>query len=307
MQKLFGGRKRKSTLKPSDLRRRKEIRRRNVLIFKTVFTTILLLGIVALLYFGLRLDAVNIHAVDIRGVESLDEEKVRESVFDELEGNRLYLFPNSNTFSLPVRKIESTLSEEFLRAEDINVLRKGFDELIVVINEREPAVVFCAERSGSSESGSEEECFLADNSGVIYTEAVNGTWDQFEVIRFNNEDSSGALGGVLIEEEVLNALLEFSENLNEEGIGANGMIILEDESIEMITESGYSILVNRKTDYSDDMIRLFSALDAEVFDNKISLEEVYEFDLRFGRKIFYRYGEESSVEESAEDPIEVEE
>ncbi len=291
----------KKPLKPSDLRRRNQIRRRNALILKIILLVLLLGGFFFAVWKLARLDKFLIQKIDIRGVEVLEEEEVRGVVEEMMGGSVALFFPRQNSFFVPVSKIESKLKDDFIVVNQTNILRKGLDELVVVIQERQPVTIFCGE-----ESEQIGECYFADKAGVMYRTVPHIARSQFPLIYFESENKEEErFGEKLLNEKQLEALSSLVEMLLKEGdIGVNKITLMTGESFRLETNKDYSIVVSVKEDYLNDVSRLLTALRADVLREDEALGIVEEFDLRYGRKVFYTIQEKEVAEPTITEYIE---
>lgn len=288
LRRRLGIRRRpKKELKPSDLRRRNQIRRRNALVIKLSLVFVLVIGLIVGVWYLARLERFLIQKIDVRGAEVVKEEEVRALVFSEIEGNIGLLFPKKNSFFVPVKKIEKELKESSVVINRTNILRKGLDELIVVIQERQPAMIFCEDLGGSV-----GECYFADSGGILYRPVPHIARSQFRTIYFESKGGESLLGESLLSERETEALFVLIDVLADKGdIETEGVVLIPEEYFRINTGEGYAVLVPIKGDYTNEVSRLFTALQADIFKEDVSLDSVNEFDLRFGRKVFYRFDE----------------
>lgn len=294
----------KKEIKPSDLRRRNQIRKRNAFIIKLSLLATLVVGMFVGMWKLARLERFTITNINVRGAEIINEESLKEVVVDSMKGSVALIFPRQNTFFVPMAKIESQLKNEFIAANHVNLLRKGLDELIVVVQERQPVAIFCAERVGQIGN-----CFFADKAGVLYRPVPHIAHSQYQTIYFEEQDEEKhELGSALLVEAEMNALSVFVEILfSNSGIKADRITLNSDRSFRINTDQGYSIVVPVKEDYTNELSRLLTALTADVFKEEISIESVREFDLRFGRKVFYKFNEGEGLTQEVGDELELEE
>lgn len=282
----------KKPLKPSDLRRRNQLRRRNVLIFKISLLVTLVLGSVIGLWKLARLERFSIQKIDVRGVEILKEKDVEEIVEQELEGSIALFFPRKNTFFVPRKKISTLLRERFIAVDRVNIIRKGSDELIVVVQERQPSTIFCEEAGRQI-----KDCYFADKSGILYRQIPHFARSQFPIIYFESTDEPTELGSIILSEKELGSVFALVEALPEKGdIKVSRITLRADGSIKLQTDAGYALLVSIKEDYGSDLSRFLTTLQADVFKEGVSISDVELFDLRYGRKVFYEFRKPTTKE-----------
>lgn len=283
--------KQKPPLKPSDLRKRRQLKKRNSLLIKIAIIIFLALCLLLSLWIVLRAEGMRIQRIDVRNKGVLAAEDIEEHIVDAMKASGTALFPGNNTLFIPITEVESSLKETFLRIGEVNILRKGFSELIVVVEERSPELIYCEYSDipeGEHYSG---DCYFADPSGMVYSTAPYIPRSEFKIIFFSAIPSEEIIGETPLESGELLGLNTLVETLETEEIGVTSIHLVDQETLEIETGETYSLLVAVKGDYTDELERFFSALKADIFDEEMSLENVYEFDLRFGRKVFYRYTE----------------
>lgn len=282
----------KKPLKPFELRRRNQIRRRNGLIIRLSVALALSLALLFSVWKVARLERFTIHTIDVRGADSLEEKDISEFIFARLENTVGIFFPLKNTFFVPAKKIKNELEEEFLLINSANVLRKGFDELIVIVKERQPETIFCAENTSEENvvQGTQRgDCFFADNSGIIYKKIPHIARSQFRTIYFESDPDQPILGSAPLGKKEIEALFDLLELLKENQFESERVFLAQDGSFKIQTDKGFALVVPRKENYTDELSRFLTALTADVFKEDSALENVTEFDLRFGRKVFYKF------------------
>jgi len=283
--------KQKPPLKPSDLRKRRQLKKRNSLLIKIAIIVFLALCLLLSLWIVLRAEGMRIQRIDVRNKGVLAAEDIEEHIVEAMSANGTALFPGNNTLFIPITEIESSLKETFLRIGEVNILRKGFSELIVVVEERSPELIYCEYSDVSEGEHYSGDCYFADQSGMVYSTAPYIPRSEFKIIFFSAIPPEEIIGETPLESDELSGLTTLVETLEAEEIGVTSIHLVDQETLEIETGETYSLLVAVKDDYTDDLERFFSALKADIFDEEMSLENVYEFELRFGRKVFYRYNE----------------
>jgi hypothetical protein len=283
--------KEKITLKPSDLRKRKFLKKRNRLLSFSISLAILAFALIFALWYVTHAEGLTIQTIDVRNGGRTSAEEIEVFVKESLEEGGDRFFPRTNSFFVPIRELERSLADSFIRVERTNILRKGLDELIVVVEERSPAYIFCEDNDTLLNGRYIGECFFADVSGVIYSHAPYLPKSEFLIVYLPAPSEGEYFGNIPLTDEELAELTNLVEVLEREDIGVGRVRLVDEDTIEVGTDEPFSLLLEIDNDYTDELERFFSALDAEVFDEGQSLEDVYQFDLRFGSKIFYRYYE----------------
>lgn len=280
----------KPVLKPSDLRKRKRLRQRNIFIAKLTLIVVLILGSVIGLWFVARAESFTIQNVDIRNKGTVKNELIEKHVLEIIERDKGAFFPTNNTFFLSIGALEKSLEETFLKVERAHIIRKGFDELIVVVEERSPELIYC--NSSASGERTQRTCYFADDSGIVYADAPYIPRSELDTVYLSREEPAVILGTTPLSKSEILALGILIDTLQSRGVETEDVHLLDDEALRVETDESYSLVVAIDDDYTDELERFFSALEADVFDSERSITDVYEFDLRFGRKVFYKFHDE---------------
>ncbi|MEX0933304.1 MAG: hypothetical protein WDZ74_00980 [Candidatus Paceibacterota bacterium] len=288
--------KERVTLKPSDLRRRKFVKKRNRLLTFFIGLAILISTLVFALWYFAHSESLTIRTIDIRNDGRTNTEEIEALVRETLEEGKNRFFPTTNSIFVPIRKLEQSLADSFVRIERANVLRKGFDELIVVIEERAPAYIYCEDNDTLQNGRYVGECFFADVTGVIYSRAPYLPKSEFLIIYLQPLTDDDYFGNIPLAPEELFELVELTEILKREDLGVGVIRLIDEKTLDVGTGKSFSLLLEIDDDYTDELERLFSALEAKIFEEGRTLRDVYQFDLRFGRKVFYRYNESPATE-----------
>ncbi len=88
-------------------------------------------------------DNLIIDKVVISGNKVLGSKELFGVVSEEMSGFYFYLFPKSNLFIYPKNKIKEKILSEYLRAEDVTINFLELKKIALIIKEREPAYVWC--------------------------------------------------------------------------------------------------------------------------------------------------------------------
>lgn len=276
------------TLKRTDLRARKTARRRRKFFTLLVLTAVLIASLVVLLWFLLHAERFVVSVVSVRGTDENSAKEIRELVFKRIREREDEFFPSTNIFLAPIGDIEREIEKEHTRVKTATILRKGFAELIVLIEEREPFVLYCEENASLQDGRYSGNCFFADREGLVYLAAPHLKHPEMTLIYFPPLVFEDIMLTRPLSKEELDALLSLVDALNREGIESEGIHIVSEDTLKINTGEGYSLLISVDDDYADEFERFLSVLGSEALRGGV-LERIYQFDLRFGRKIFYRY------------------
>ncbi len=214
----------------------------------------------------------------------LNESAIRAQILAALEGRYGHLIPRSFLLAAPVREIGTALKAAFPRVEDVSFERKFPDTLVVTVIERTFFSVLCGEKG---EDESPPQCVSVDQKGVAYETAphVEGAL----IARIESDFSGIRMGSRVIDEKTIAAMRSLSDGLEEiAGIKTVGYRISSrvPSEIRLRAAAGFTVIFKRDDDAKIAAAILKNVLDGEIREKQNRLDYV---DLRFGRKVFYKY------------------
>ena len=233
--------------------------------------------------FVLRAPRLQIRAVAVAGIQTLDERGVRDRIGLALAGTRAWIFPQSSFFLADTREIASGLAHDFPRIRAVAIAKKFPDKLDIVIIERGFWGIFCNGQHGSSTP----VCAYIDPDGIAYEYAPE---PQGKLIVSIQSDEAGdiALGAPVIDPLIMAAIRGLAEKIPTAGGGT----IVDFElytrvpsEIRAIAADGFMMIFKREDDYTSTLGVLKRVMDGEIKDRRSRLDYI---DLRFGNKVFYK-------------------
>lgn len=247
-----------------------------------------------MLFFSGKLE---IGAIEINGTETIDPDKIKDLVRNEIDRKYLNIVQKNNLILARSSKIESRIKNEFKKIENVEIRRKFPSSLLISIKERKSALVFC----------SGENCFIVDDKGIAYENADVSSEEFLNngliLLKDNNGKSITPEENVL-EESYINYVSSISGKLKNE----------LDINITREMETPTKVSADIKT-MADEGWAIFFSTDIEleketemlkvVLENKIEKEKRKDLeyvDLRSDNKVFYKFKEgvqeETNVETS---------
>jgi hypothetical protein len=142
----------KRVLKRERLRRKRR---------RTLFSILAILVLVGAVFF-LRLRAIQVDTVLVKGNEVVDGTDVSNFVLESLQGKYAWVIPRSNILLVSPSKIEQAVAGHFTRIKSVHVARTSPHTLSIEISEYSTAYLWC-ERA--------DNCYAMDAIGVVYDEA----------------------------------------------------------------------------------------------------------------------------------------
>lgn len=274
----------KTTLPPKRSIRRLRIFRHSAYIF--LFLAFLLVGITYFIF----LDAIQIKSIVFRGLESIEEEEIRKSVRDLLNGRELFLFPKSNIFLASSKEIENNLLKKFPHIGSIDVNKDFFPAgLSLTIKERALWVILCrVELVRGEPNESIEECYYMDKEGIIFGHSPQFSGTLITKIKDFASTAPSLLSSPLRARELdYIRVFKDGENMFEELRGLQ--FVFDDESrdsFEIKTAEGWRVILDVNADPKELLENLLLSLREEIKGKRLNLDYI---DLRLGNKIFYKF------------------
>jgi len=118
-------------------------RRRRKAIGKAVLTATFIVLVVSSIYFLVNWPAINISSVEILEDTVTSEREIIGQVTSILKGSYFFIIPFTNTFFYPRSRIESSITESFLRIKGVESKRNGLSKIVLSITERKPKYIWC--------------------------------------------------------------------------------------------------------------------------------------------------------------------
>jgi len=261
----------------------RKLRRKRLILRAVVFGVVFLAVFVGVVAF-FRISYFQVDKIEISGNGSLVEKELAEAIKSKLEGKYLWLFPKANIFLIPKAKILTELPVEFKRIKKIILDKKYFDTIVIKLEERGNAVIFCKK----------EDCAYADENGFVFEKAPYFSGAVFlKLVDQRNSDNDENektiekhIGASLMAESEFKKILEFIDFTEKTGGGVSEVILKKENIYEFYTQEGWKIILNDKNIPKDAYLNIVTALDSTIKDNRTKLDYI---DLRLGNKVFFKY------------------
>ena len=266
------------------------------------FIILCLAGISALAgIFLLVYDArLRISAIEVLGVQTLDQTKIKEAAEESLSGKTVLLFPRNSFFLVQTSAVREDLEKKFPKIETANVEKEFPNTLRVEIRERTPWGIFCARAfalsediATSSASAPQEDviaektCAYIDQTGYGYLRAPFPSGALIARVLSDTKDFS--LPGRILDASTMDIFMRFQTYaLDTLGARVIGFMYSEKipSDIRAETSEGFVILFRRDDDLPSVFAVLKKVLDREIGKKRSALEYI---DARFGNKVFYKW------------------
>lgn len=227
--------------------------------------------------FFLRSDMLRISQVSVSGSDIRRDVLVAEAgrVLGE---NYLWFIPKSNAFFYPREVIQQNLVTGFPEFKSIDVGLEGLDSLVITVEEREPFALYCKE----------DECYLMDNEGFIFSHAPSFSEGVYLPYRLS-ENLNEPLGSQYLPSDEFAELSLFVGSVQSLGLEPASVSVSENDYMLSI-DSGAKILWQRSADPGLVRANLEAFLSSPaVREDGGFVGKLETLDLRTENKVFYRF------------------
>lgn len=258
---------------------------------KALLVLPLILFLLGALVYLSRWERINIHTVEVSGINAADEGIVKEMVEEKMSGYYLFFVPKTNFLLFPKKSIERELSSSFKRFTDIEMDVVGATRLDISLSEREARYLWCGESIPVGKDPS--NCYFMDETGYVFEEAPYFSGDVYFKFFGEIEDES-PLGSFFLPGlfEKVDSLRKTIEYMDIEVVSFSS---LKNQDMEFVLASNSSPAPVIKFRFNADFEKLSENLETALSTEPLSGEfkEKYNkleyIDLRFGNKVYYRF------------------
>lgn len=252
---------------------------------KVLFSLLVSVSLVAIgigVGYVLNLPYLRLNQIEVRGVRLLPVAEVEQAVGEVLNGAWWRILPRNNFFLVSGGTIEHRLRERFSAIDRVNVDRRFPDRLIVTITERTLWGVYC-ERVGPGDPA--PACFYVDAYGTAYEPLSSFAGWLLPVVYAPVPVSAGAAA-------VAPSVLVFFNSAKAAIASIGGQLLSltlstsTPEDVRLSLAEGWYLVVSADQPVDEWRGVLDTLLAKDVGARRRELEYV---DLRFGKKVFYKY------------------
>ena len=254
-------------------KRRRLIRRMLILL---VLIGILLTGI----FFFFRVSEFHILEVTVSGAQKIDPAVIRQDADKLSEGNTAYFIPKRFFLAYPRKQIESYILEHHKEINVATVRLRGFSKAEIVIEERTPYAFYCT-----------YTCFVADANGLAYEEASTTPTGVIFRDKRDEHQNGSLIGKYPLETSIFKEVESFARKLSDLKLHLKEIVIEENDDLSVETEEG-TIIISSHESLTSQYEFLKVALSQKMFLYPDGAIRSFNYiDLRFGKKVFYRFDE----------------
>lgn len=274
----------------------REKKRRADLAWVCVFIIFVVVAAFLVYYPGFR-----IKQIEIVGAETLSGDQITALTNKELSGFHFLIIPRANFLFYPRREIFSTLRQTLPSIKTIRLSTVGREVLRLSIEERKSGFLWCRSSNVDESIDAPKDCFFMDDQGFVYSSAPAFFGRAFDEIYV--PFSGDPVGRKYLTKDQLFSIRQTTDNLSR----VVGSSVLASSTLERAyytdkdyltyrfydkgLNNRYKIFVPLSASSSEELINFASALNSDIFKKNLKQAKgsVEYIDLRYGRKIFYRF------------------
>ena len=284
-----------------EIKRKKRLQTRRKRVVRFYTTGIFLLLLIGGVFWGLHHERFTISEVKVVGNQTVSAQVVMEIASRHLQKSYWWLIPKSTALTYPKQAIIKDILETSGYVESLDFKVNNWQELIIEVKERSAAYIWCA-------TGVEQSCFLADSSGYLFSTAP--TFSDNIMFIINSSLPASPLGTRPLEIASFQRLVLAIEAMPEI-LRTAKLSRVEVSEVEILPLGDYAFHIVERGPTSRDqwqfkwndqqdlsvvatyLAAVWSA--ADFIDQKGQAGAKLEYiDLRFGKKIFYKFTDQFS-------------
>lgn len=231
--------------------------------------------LVSALSFVLFLDFFQIKDIEVSGATKAEVDAAAVEVERSEGGVFLGFFPRTSIFFVSPKDIAQHIKDAFPSVASVSVSKKFFSTIIVTMEEKQAAALWCL---GGS-------CADVDESGVAFEKSASATTS---LVVFET-GTMPEIGASPLSSDKFIPLLLFIANLPQRGIYASTVTINDTGADDIAISTSTDIVI----DPTKDLTKALSNLD-QILSDKTSgitldtIDNLKYIDLRFPDKVFYK-------------------
>lgn len=266
-------------MKPKDKKRRKQLDPATVLLIKQILFGVFIFSIFALIvttiWYGTRLSFFTIDEVSIEGGYTIDQNKVRAKIEEQLSGNYIKLIPKRFSYFYPEENIYNAVNQ-VERIKDVKVEKVSRKKVSVTYDEYIPDSLWC-------NKDRQDECFFLDQNGYAFGRAPNLSGSS--LIRYFALESEFTLGKKPFKYEYYKNSREFISLVSQLGWFVKSVEISSVGDVFYVFVGDSEVKANLDMSALDTVTNLQTILNSDEFSHLKPGNFLY-LDLRFGSRVF---------------------
>lgn len=265
---------------------------------KILIKVSILFAIIGALAFGgvysLHASFWSITTVDVAGNEAEETTTIAEHVKNIITEKSFFVFPKDNILIVPLKAIEAGILDAFPRIKEVESKRTSLVSIEIIVTERKAHALWCLE--GGS-------CYYIDDVATGY--ALAPDFSDAVYVKYIKEGTAEApIRSLLLPAITYTHLGELVAFLNAKGYAIAHVKISKDEKEAFLfLKDGPEIRISPEDNLTQLAGVITTVLSSEPLVST-DLSSIAYLDMRFGKKIYYRFVGESAQESTATLPNE---
>lgn len=274
------------------------MRRRKVIIGKSILAFVCVGGVWGLLFWLTGLYAITIRNIEIQGNIVVSSAEITGVAEQFLAGRYWFTVSRGSILFYPKAAIMKSLSDLYPRIEHVDVGFKNLNTIAISVFERQTVALWCRVLQVESSSTAKpevstkkfDECFSLDKAGFVFapfTDAARATSTPF--IKFYGPLSDGnPVGQTYLSANRFHALVAFAGHLAPLGFTVQAFRERPDKDMDVEFAGGGHLIVATDANLDSVTANLQSIVSDPSFGGVEGISRINYVDLRFGNKVFYK-------------------
>ncbi len=234
--------------------------------------------------------------VSVRGAIMQNPEEITAYARDVLQEDRRHFIARDMMFFYPKEALRAGVVRNFPRLKSVRVGRSALfsNHLIVNVDERVAFATWCTNTADAAE----RQCFVFDDTGLIFADAERAGRPELPYAFFGGVDAANAIGSVYLAGHLIE-IRDLLQRMREARFVPSSVTVLDEKDFEMQLQNGFNVKASFGQS-SDTIVHNLElvAVSPALRGKETALEYI---DLRFGNRVYYKFkGEDAPTEESPE-------
>lgn len=235
-----------------------------------------------IVYFVFLSPYLQVANVNISGNQEVKIDELQKFVSERI-GHGFFIFQTKSIILVSPAKLRAEMLELFPRLSEAELSRRLPRTLVLTVQERKPAAIWCRQEAEGRDS---IRCFSIDLNGVAFREVGLESSANLPILRGQNSNETFRLGSAVIQKDTLEKVLALEKELGGAlHIETKEAILLPENRVNIATKEGWEIYFELPLDLSWQMTRLKLLLEKEIpAEKRPGLEYI---DMRYS-KVYYK-------------------